>query len=160
MILWPFMMIINKNEKYDSSNSNVELAVLGSAASLISFPQPGVERERCRIRWAQKQNSREEPASILHVLPRCQAGTACIVCSTSGRTLQVLCLLALCRNCHYFYPIFFVRTLDTCIVIAIVIVIGGLKSRGLTKTYIMCSEKISPIEILTIPGLSILRADQ
>jgi hypothetical protein len=48
---------------------------------------------------------------------------------------------------------------DACVIV-IVIVIGGLKSRGLTKTYIMCTEKISPIEIPTIPGLSILRADQ
>jgi len=44
--------------------------------------------------------------------------------------------------------------------VVIVIVIGGLKSRGLTKTYIMCTEKISPVEIPTIPGLSILRDDQ
>jgi hypothetical protein len=49
--------------------------------------------------------------------------------------------------------------LNDCVIV-IVIVIGGLKSRGLTKTYIMCTEKISPIEIPTIPGLSILRADQ
>jgi hypothetical protein len=40
------------------------------------------------------------------------------------------------------------------------IVIGGLKSRGRTKTYIMCTEKISPVKILTIPGLSMLRDDQ
>jgi hypothetical protein len=41
-----------------------------------------------------------------------------------------------------------------------VIVIGGLKSRGLTKTYVMCTEKISPVEIQNIPGLSMLKADQ
>ena len=40
---------------------------------------------------------------------------------------------------------------------SIVIVIGGLKSKGLTKTPIVCAEKISPVEILTIPGLSMLR---
>jgi hypothetical protein len=39
----------------------------------------------------------------------------------------------------------------------IVIVIGGLKSRGLTKTPIVCTEKISPVETPTIPGLSMLR---
>jgi hypothetical protein len=43
------------------------------------------------------------------------------------------------------------------IVIVVVIVIGGLKSRGLTKTPIVCTEKISPVEIPTIPGLSMLR---
>jgi len=42
-------------------------------------------------------------------------------------------------------------------VIVIVIVIGGLKSRGLTKTPIVCTEKISPVETPTIPGLSMLR---
>ncbi len=42
----------------------------------------------------------------------------------------------------------------------IVIVIGGLKSGGLNKTSIMCTEKISPVEILTIHGLSMLRDAQ
>jgi hypothetical protein len=45
-------------------------------------------------------------------------------------------------------------------VVSAVIVIGGLKSRGLTKSYVMCTEKISPVEIPTIPGLSLLRDDQ
>jgi len=41
-----------------------------------------------------------------------------------------------------------------------VIVIGGLKLGGLNKTSIMCTEKISPVEILTIHGLSMLRDAQ
>jgi hypothetical protein len=35
-------------------------------------------------------------------------------------------------------------------IVIVVIVIGGLKSRGLTKTYVMCTEKISPVEIPNI----------
>jgi hypothetical protein len=54
----------------------------------------------------------------------------------------------------------FRRAACACTVIVIVVVIGGLKARGLTKTYVMCTEKISPVEILTIPGLSMLRDDQ
>jgi hypothetical protein len=56
--------------------------------------------------------------------------------------------------------IVFRRAACACTVIVIVVVIGGLKARGLTKTYVMCTEKISPVEILTIPGLSMLRDDQ
>jgi hypothetical protein len=41
-----------------------------------------------------------------------------------------------------------------------VIVIGGLKSTGLTKTCNVCTIKIFPVEILTIPHLSMLRDDQ
>jgi hypothetical protein len=39
-------------------------------------------------------------------------------------------------------------------------VIGGLKSRGPTKTHKVCTEKISPIEILTIRRLLMLRDAQ
>jgi len=42
-------------------------------------------------------------------------------------------------------------------VIVTVIVIGGLKSRGLTKTPTVCTENISPVEIQTIPRLLMLR---
>ena len=47
--------------------------------------------------------------------------------------------------------------IGTVIVIVIVIVIGGLKSRGLTNTPIVCAGKISPVEIPTIPRLAMLR---
>jgi hypothetical protein len=47
-----------------------------------------------------------------------------------------------------------------CIVHTVVIVIGGLKSRGLAKTHIVCTIKISPVETPTIPRLSMLRDDQ
>jgi hypothetical protein len=36
----------------------------------------------------------------------------------------------------------------------------SFKSRGLTKTPIVCTKKISPVEILTIPGLLMLRDAQ
>jgi hypothetical protein len=40
----------------------------------------------------------------------------------------------------------------------IVIVIGGLKVKGSDQnTHLMCTIKISPVEIPTIPGLSTLR---
>ena len=70
------------------------------------------------------------------------------------------CDLALMLACWELQDIFFLCCLAALAVVVIVIVIGGLKSRGLTKTYVMCNEKISPVEILTIPGLTMLRADQ
>jgi hypothetical protein len=67
------------------------------------------------------------------------------------------CENSLCQKGIEYYAVVVLCPLHTTVGIVIDIVIGGLKSRGLTKTPKVCTLKISPIEILTIPRLLMLR---